>query len=82
MISKLLAWFTGTGLGKLVTAAVVALGVLLGAVRYGRQQEADDASHEALRAYKETKEKIDEAQSSPDRDAAVDRMRRNGWLER
>lgn len=79
MMTSILKWFSGTALGRVLTAAVVALGVLLGAVRYGRRREAEEAAHEALKAYKETKEKIDEAQSSPDRDAAIDRLRRNGW---
>jgi len=80
MIGTVMSWLIQTKLGKALTAAVVALGALLGAVRYGSRREAEKASHEALKSYKDTKEKIDEVQSSPDRDAAVDRLRRNGWL--
>jgi hypothetical protein len=61
-------------------AILVALSVLFGLFQYGRKTQRDDNRVEDMEDYIETKKRIENVQNSPDRDAALKRMRRNGWL--
>jgi len=61
-------------------AILVALSVFLGLFQYGRKTQRDDNRVGDMEDYIETKKRIENVQNSPDRDAALERMRRNGWL--
>ena len=61
-------------------AIFVALSVLFGLFQYGRKTQRDDNRVGDMEDYIETKKRIENVQNSPDRDAALERMRRNGWL--
>ena len=61
-------------------AIFVALSVLFGLFQYGRKTQRDDNRVEDMEDYIETKKRIENVQNSPDRDASLERMRRNGWL--
>ena len=61
-------------------AILVALSVFFGIFQYGRKTQRDDNRVEDMEDYIETKKRIENVQNSPDRDAALERMRRNGWL--
>jgi len=61
-------------------AIFVALSVLFGLFQYGRKTQRDDDRVGDMEDYIETKKRIENVQNSPDRDAALERMRRNGWL--
>jgi len=63
-----------------VGAIFVALSVLFGLFQYGRKTQRDDNRVEDMEDYIETKKRIENVQNSPDLDAALKRMRRNGWL--
>ena len=61
-------------------AILVALSILFGLFQYGRKTQRYDNRVEDMEDYIETKKRIEHVQNSPDRDAALERMRRNGWL--
>jgi len=61
-------------------AIFVALSVLFGLFQYGRKTQRDDNRVGDMEDYIETKKRIENVQNSPDRGAALERMRRNGWL--
>lgn len=61
-------------------AIMLALSFLFGAIRYGKKTQQDQERVKKMENYIKTKETIDEVDTSDDRDAAIDRMRRNGWL--
>lgn len=65
---------------QLLGGAILAYGIVLGLIRYGKKTERTKDRIKKMEDYISTKEKIDEVESSPDRDTAVDRLRRNGWL--
>ena len=65
---------------QIAGAIIVALSVLFGLFQYGRKTQRDDNRVEDMEDYIETKKRIENVQNSPDRDAALERMRRNGWL--
>jgi hypothetical protein len=65
---------------QIAGAIFVALSVLFGLFQYGRKTQRDDNRVEDMEDYIETKKRIENVQNSPDRDAALERMRRNGWL--
>jgi len=65
---------------QIAGAILVALSVLFGLFQYGRKTQRDDNRVEDMEDYIETKKRIENVQNSPDRDAALERMRRNGWL--
>jgi len=73
-------WLVGSKLGR-------AVGMILGVLAFagsiflgGRRYEKQDRKIEDLEDYVDTKEKIDDVEKSDDRDAAVERLRDNGWL--
>ena len=65
---------------QIAGAILVALSVLFGLFQYGRKTQRDDNRVEDMEDYIETKKRIENVQNSPNRDAALERMRRNGWL--
>jgi len=68
--------------GKLMNvlgAIAIALSVLFGVFQYGRKDQREDDRVEDMEKYIDIKEKIDEVDRSPDRDAAIKRLRDNGW---
>ena len=69
----------GSRVQRLVAGALGVLVVLFGAIQFGRQKE-DKQKVQNLKAYKETREKIDEVEVNTDRDAALDRLRDNDQL--
>jgi uncharacterized protein HemX len=70
----------GSRLRNLV-AAVLAAGVFIfGLIQYGRQTQKHKQEVKDLKDYKETRERIDEVEVSPNRDAALERLRRNNQL--
>ena len=65
---------------QIAGAIIVALSVLFGLFQYGRKTQRNDNRVEDMEDYIKTKKRIENVQNSPDRDAALERMRRNGWL--
>ena len=65
---------------QIAGAIFVALSVLFGLFQYGRKTQRNDNRVEDMEDYIETKKRIENVQNSHDRDAALERMRRNGWL--
>jgi hypothetical protein len=67
----------GSRLRNLV-AAVSAAGVFIfGLIQYGKQTQKHKQEVKDLKDYKDTRERIDEAEVSSDRDAALERLRSN-----
>lgn len=60
-------------------AVAIALSVLFGVFQYGRKDQREDDRVEDMEKYIDIKEKLDEVDSSPNRDAAIKRLRDNGW---
>lgn len=67
-------------LRSLLTAAVLAVGVLWGVFRYGKASQREEAAHDALRRYKETQDEINSVDHLDDADARFKRMRDNGLI--
>ena len=63
----------------IVGAILLALGLLIGSVQYGRKAQRKEDRVDDMEKYIETKKEIDDVENSPDRDTALDRLRRNGW---
>jgi hypothetical protein len=63
----------------IVGAILLALGLLIGSVQYGRKAQRNEDRVDDMEKYIETKKEIDNVENSPDRDTALDRLRRNGW---
>ena len=64
-----------------LVAAVLAAGVFIfGLIQYGRQTQKHKQEVKDLKDYKETRERIDEVEVTVDRDAALERLRRNNQL--
>jgi len=61
-----------------LAAAVLAAGVFIfGLIQYGKQTQKHKQEVKDLTDYKNTRERIDEAEVSSDRDAALERLRSN-----
>ena len=64
-----------------LAAAVLAAGVFIfGLIQYGKQTQKHRQEVKDLKSYKDTRERIDEVEPSADRDAALERLRRNNQL--
>ena len=63
----------------IVGAILLALGLLIGSVQYGRKAQRKEDRVDDMEKYIETKKEIDDVENNPDRDTALDRLRRNGW---
>lgn len=66
-------------LKRWAAALVAALSIILGVFMSGKRTEREESRVEDLEKYVETKEKIDNVETAPTRDAAVKRLRDNGW---
>jgi len=66
--------------GKLLILIAITAGILTGAVQWGAGREREQTRVEQLETFIETKEVIKDVQVSPTRDAAVERLRTNGWV--
>jgi hypothetical protein len=75
----MIAWITAR-LGKLLAGLALALSLLASSYMVGRKNAKDALKIEGLEDYRNTRERIDEVDRSPDADAAFERLRRNGWL--
>lgn len=78
-MEQVIAFFT-TRIGRIVSAIVAGAALVFGLIQYGKKEQRDEDRVNDLEAYIDTKKRIDNVEGSPDRDAAVDRLRRNGWL--
>jgi hypothetical protein len=70
----------GSRIRNLVVGALAATVFIIGLIQYGRQTQKHKEEVKDLKDYKETRERIDEVEPSADRDAALERMRRNNQL--
>jgi len=70
----------GSRLRNLAVSVLAAVVFIFGLIQYGRQTQKHKDEVKDLRDYKETRERIDEVEPSPDRDAALERLRRNNQL--
>jgi hypothetical protein len=75
----IVTWLTSR-IGKAVAGIGLAISLLFSAFMLGRRDAKKTIKLDDLEDYKETREKIDEVDPSPDADAAFERLRRNGWL--
>lgn len=73
------AFFTSR-LGKLLIALITAAGILLGAVRWGAGREKKAVEVEQLKVFIKTTQEVADVEVSPTHDAAVKRLRDNGWV--
>lgn len=72
--------FLTSRIGKIVGGVLVGALVIFGAVQWGVLSERKDGRIEDLKSYVDTKEKLNEVAPSTDRDAAIERLRRNGLV--
>ena len=70
----------GSRLRNLAVSVLAAVVFIFGLIQYGRQTQKHKDEVKDLKDYKETRERIDEVQPSADRDAALERLRRNNQL--
>lgn len=70
--------FSKTGRVLAVLLAVISAVFLL--IQYGRLEERSDHQIEKLQDYSKTQERINDVESSPSRDAAIERLRDNGLI--
>jgi len=82
MVTMIWGWITAIpGKLKMALAGVLlGIGLLFSAFMVGRQSQKDAFKVDGLEDYKHTREKIDEVDPSDDPDAALERLRRNGWI--
>lgn len=72
--------FLTSRIGKLLMALVAVGAILMSAFQYGKSTEKVATKVKNLEDFVETKERIDHVEVSPTRDAAVERLRTNGWV--
>ena len=70
----------GSRVGRLVAGVLAVMATILGVFYSGKREEKKNQEVKDLKDYKETKERIDEVKPSPDRDAALKRLRDNDQL--
>ena len=70
----------GSRILSLVGAVLAVSGSILAIFMSGKRSERLNRKVQDLEDYKETKERIDEVDASPDRDAALERLRDNDQL--
>ena len=69
-----------TYLGKALVGLLAACTVLLGAIQYGKVSQRRKDTEKQLQSYIDTQKVITDVEVSDDRGAALERMRRNGWI--
>lgn len=72
--------FLTSKLGKLLSALVLAMGILIGVFQSGRKTQKGAQRMSDLEDYIETKKEIANVEVSPTRDDAVERLHDNGWV--
>ena len=75
-----LVGLVGSRLKTLVASILAAGALIVGVFLLGKNTEKRKQKVKDLQAYKDTKERIDEADVNTDRDAAIDRLRDNDQL--
>lgn len=76
----LLNLLVGSRLKRLAVSALAVIATVFGLIQYGKLSQKKKQKIEEIEDYKETRERIDDAERSPDRDAALERMRKNNQL--
>lgn len=76
----LFSLIVGSRLKRLAVGALAAIVTVFGLIQYGKLSQKKKQKIEEIEDYKETRERIDDAERSPDRDAAVKRLRKNNQL--
>ena len=69
-----------TSIQRILAALVAAGALLLGVFTFGKSTQKQKQRVEELESFVKTEEKINEVNASPDRNAAIERMRRNGLI--
>lgn len=69
-----------TRIGKLLVALLAGATAVLGLIQLGKKQQRDEDRVDDLESFVETKKEIDDVEAATDRDAAFERMRRNGLI--
>ena len=72
--------FLASKIGRVLSSALAILAAIGAVFMAGKRDEKKARQIEDLRAYKETKEKIDETPVTRTRDAAVERLHDNGQV--
>lgn len=67
----------GSRLRNLAAAVSVAIVFVIGLIQYGKQTQKHKQEVKDLKSYKDTRERIDEAEPADTRDAALERLRSN-----
>ena len=76
----MVAWFLGSRLGRILQMIIVTAGVVFAAVMYGRANQKKATQIKDLQDYVDTRKKVDAVAPSTDGNAALERMRKNGWI--
>lgn len=76
----MLSWFAGSRLGRVLQMVLVAAGLLFAAVLYGRTGQRKANQIKDLRDYVDTTKKVESVTPSAGGRAALERMRKNGWI--
>ena len=76
----LFSLIVGSRLKRLAVSALAVIATVFGLIQYGRLSQMNKRKIDNLKEYKKTRERIDDAERSPDRDAALERMRKNNKL--
>lgn len=74
------SWIKNSVVGRVLIALLISGALVFGLMQYGRTLERQDVEVQQLKDFTETKRRIDNVEVSPDRDAAVSRMRSNGLI--
>lgn len=67
-------------IGKAIASVVVALAVIVGLIRYGASKEKEALRVDKLEDYIRTTKEINDVENSSDDDAAIKRLRDNGYI--
>ena len=76
----LLSLIVGSRLKRLAVSALAVIATVFGLIQYGKLSQRNKQKIDDLKEYKKTRERIDDAERSPDRDVALERMRKNNKL--
>ena len=76
----MLAWFLASRLGRFLQMTLMAAGALVAAAMYGRTSQKKANQVKELQDYVDATKKVDAVAPSADSNAALKRMRKNGWI--
>lgn len=77
---QLLRGLVTSKVGKVLVGLLTLVAMFFSLVQYGRRVERTNTKFEKLEQYTATKERIEDVESSPTRDAAIERLRGNGLI--